>query len=405
MKYRRIVLPLGLLVLALGIALAIVGRPSPARAEQGSGDQGPRTMVLGPEFGEHGWLGVQLSDVSADKARELKLPAGTFGAYVDNVEEKSPAAQAGIQKGDVITEFDGERVRSVAELRRLVRETPSGRGVEIKLLRNGQPHRLSAKLESRAPFLNMPPMPPRVHVPSTEIPEIRIPGFDMHVFMTPRRLGVSAEELNSQLADYFGVKQGKGVLVREVDAGTPAEKAGLKAGDVIVKVDDTDIATVGDLRRAIAEKPDEKRTVTLTIVRNRQEQKLSVDLEPARHAETTETTELRVPEFDRARIEQLKAELAAKSGDLQRAAAELRQEAAKMKQQINAEQLKAQSEAMRRAAEELRQQSGEINKQIKRELLKNQQELEKLRQNLPQQLDELRRELKQMELNSAASTV
>jgi serine protease Do len=227
-------------------------------------------------FGEGGtWLGVRLEDLTAEKAKELKL-AGEYGVIVNDVEEGSPAAKAGVAKGDVILEFAGEKVRSAAHLRRLVRETPAGRSVSIQVSRAGQMRTLTAKLEARGEgTFEMPAMP--------RLPNIEIPEFNFVWQAGGARLGISGDELTPQLAAYFGVKQGKGVLVREVVVGSAAEKAGLKAGDVIVAVDGKEVTTVSKLRRALAgeKETEEARKVTLTIVRDKREQTLTVELEPS----------------------------------------------------------------------------------------------------------------------------
>ncbi len=234
-------------------------------------------MVFFGRGDDGSWLGVGLSDVTAEKATELKLP-GEYGAVVQSVREDSPAAKAGLEKGDVILSFAGEKVRSVAELSRLVRETPPGRTVSIEASRNGRTRTLTAKLAAppEAKWMS------HFEMPHVEIPEVHIPNFEFNgMFIGGPRLGISADELTPQLADYFGVKQGKGVLVREVQDGTSAQKAGLKAGDVIVKVGEKEIGSVSDLRRALRPESDEKQKVTLTLVRDRKEQTVSVELEPA----------------------------------------------------------------------------------------------------------------------------
>jgi serine protease Do len=252
---------------------------------EGEEEEEPPVSVPGPQrrggfvfrtFEQGGaWLGVRLEEVTAEKAKELKL-AGEYGATVTDVEEGSPAAKAGVAKGDVIVEFAGEKVRSAAQLRRLVRETPLGRTVTLLVDRAGQTKTLSAKLEARSRGAFEMPVTPMPRPPNVEIPEF---GFVWQA--RGARLGISGDELTPQLAEYFGVKQGKGVLVREVIVGSGAEKAGLKAGDVIVAVDGKEVATVSKLRRALAGDTEEKRKVTLAIVRDKREQTLTVELEPA----------------------------------------------------------------------------------------------------------------------------
>jgi membrane-associated protease RseP (regulator of RpoE activity) len=228
-------------------------------------------------------LGVTLGDVTTAKAQELKLPA-VAGAIVASVQKDSAAAKAGIEKGDAILEFDGVRVRSSAELRRLIRETPAGRTVEVKVVRDGKTRVLSAQLESASNnyfSLNGPEM----RLPSINVkPEIHLPPMDFSglspLFGDHRAaLGISADDLTPQLAQYFGVKEGKGVLVSEVTTGGAGDKAGLKAGDVIVQVNGKPISGVEELRSALNDNfTDDTRKVSLTIVRDHHEQTVNAEL-------------------------------------------------------------------------------------------------------------------------------
>jgi serine protease Do len=221
--------------------------------------------------GEGSWLGVDIQDVTAQKAREMKLP-GVYGVLVTSVAADSPAARAGLKAGDVILEFAGERVRGVTELERLVRETPPARSVALKVRRGGKTLALTAQIARR---------PESQFSPRIEIPPVRLPKFDFNFAWPGRpRLGILGNDLTPQLASYFGVKQGKGVLVSTVNDGSAAQKAGLKAGDVIVRVGDTEVDSVAGLRRALRGDSDQKRQVVLTIVRDRREQKLTVELPP-----------------------------------------------------------------------------------------------------------------------------
>lgn len=268
MTRKRSVWLLGAFILALAVSGTLYVQA------QGKDDDEKREEVRSFAFSSIGGrarLGVGISDVTAEKARELKLP-GEYGALVTEVAEESPAAKAGVQVDDVIIEFDGERVRSANQLVRLVRETPAGRSITLQVSRGGQTRSLTVALEERhARFFR---------VPSISIPDIDVRVRpDLHVFTRRPRLGITADDLTSQLADYFGVEQGEGVLVREVLAGSAAEKGGLKAGDVIVQVDETGVASVSELRRALTEATRDKKEVTLTIVRDRKEQALNVEIE------------------------------------------------------------------------------------------------------------------------------
>ena len=242
---------------------------------------GRRVMIHGEE---RPWLGVMLTDLESEQAK------GASGVLVKDVREKSPAAQAGLMKDDVITEFAGEKVRSATQMRRLVRETPAGRSVSIVVSRAGKTQTLTAKLDARHEGPMMGAMGSIHAGPEPFTLPLPPPGADggrnfEYFIQRGARLGISGDDLTTQLAEYFGVKQGKGVLVREVIVGSAAEKAGLKAGDVIVAVDGQEVAGVGKLRRALAgdktgdKSESEKRKVTLTIVRDKHEQPLSVELD------------------------------------------------------------------------------------------------------------------------------
>jgi len=244
------------------------------------------TFTAGRSMMIHGenrpWLGVMLTDLDSDQAKGAK-PATENGVLVKNVREESPAAKAGLMKDDVIVEFAGEKIRSAEQFRRLVRETPVGRSVPIVVSRGGKTQTLTAKLEARhdGPVMGMGTIQASPEPFTMAIPAPR-PGRNFEYFIQRgARLGISGDDLTPQLAEFFGVKQGKGVLVREVIVGGAAEKAGLKAGDVVVAVDGQEVASVGKLRRALAgqKAETEKRKVTLTIVRDKHEQPLSVELD------------------------------------------------------------------------------------------------------------------------------
>jgi len=278
---------LAVLVLTSGVLLA-----------QKVGHHPVSTKRIHAEFSDAGrgqaWIGVRLTEVTADKARELKLP-DERGAVVSEVYPDGPASKAGLQANDVILEFDGERVRSVPELRRLVRETPAGRKVSLKVSRAGETRTLSVTLAPRHELMGFQGM----HLPEVAFPKINVPAFNFNFSVDGAQLGISAQELTPQLADYFGVKGRKGVLVLEVKSGTAAEKGGLKAGDCIIKVDSTEVGSIENLHDAISRetgKDAEKQEHTLTIVRDHREQSLKVKIEPRRSHVYRENAEVLTPE-------------------------------------------------------------------------------------------------------------
>lgn len=265
-------------------------------ASQERGDSQARVYVGDSEVnldGESGWLGVTPTEVSQDRAKELKLSAAR-GVYVDEVEKDSPAEKAGLKSGDVITEFNGQRVEGVAQFRRLVRETPSGHTVSITVWRDGKSQTVSATLGDGegqfrlqfnrvmprmnlhvAPMPAMPTMPPMPNMNEFTWNGTPWVGNFMVTSRTPM-LGINAEDLSGQLGTYFGAPDGEGVLVREVNSGSPAEKGGMKAGDVITKINGDRVKSLSEMQSKLRDKREEK-TIQVTVLRKGAETTLTVE--------------------------------------------------------------------------------------------------------------------------------
>ena len=249
--------------------------------------QAPGMFVTTDEDGG-GWLGVEIGEVTAEKAKDLKLTAPR-GVVVMDVEPDGPAAKAGLKESDVITQYDGQVVEGTVQFRRLVRETPEGRTVVLGISRNGSPQNISVELGERSAFFEKK-MKGKMRdfdnalafsMPSQDF-ALAFPSSDSR---TPQ-LGINAEDLSGQLGTYFGAPDGTGVLIREVRSGAAAEKAGLKAGDVIVKVDGKPVHTLADLRGQLREKGDQK-SVALVILRKGAELNVTVAIEKPQPSETS----------------------------------------------------------------------------------------------------------------------
>jgi serine protease Do len=231
------------------------------------------------------WLGVETREVTSDKAKDLKLPAER-GVLLERIVSDSPAAKAGLKENDVVTEINGQRVEGVTQFRRIIREIPAGRPVQLTVWRDGRAQSLNVTLgkaeDRHSEWMKAAPGTFAFRLPETpEIAEIpNLPEMDWGGMLFPGtrpRLGIDAEDLNGQLGAFFGVPDGEGVLVREVNAGSPAEKAGVKAGDVITKINNERIRSIGDLHAKLSEKRDDK-TVKLGVLRNKSEMNLTVEL-------------------------------------------------------------------------------------------------------------------------------
>lgn len=248
--------------------------------------------------GDSSWLGVELHEVTSDTAKELKLPAER-GVVLSSIVSDSPAAKAGLKENDVVTEINGQRVEGAAQFRRMIREIPAGRAAQITVWRDGRAQTISVtlgKAEERRNSFKM--FAPALGAPGSfafTMPEIPMgpsmewDGSRLMMGGQPR-LGIDAEDLNGQLGSFFGAPNGEGILVREVNPGSAAEKGGLKAGDVITSVNGERVRTVGDLREKLAVKreakdKDKDQTVKLGVLRNKSEVSLTIEL-PAPAART-----------------------------------------------------------------------------------------------------------------------
>ena len=239
------------------------------------GDEGPS------------WLGVETHEVTADNAKELKLPAER-GVVVAGVTKDSPAAKGGLKEKDVITEVNGQRVEGSAQFRRIIHEIPAGRTVQLTVWRDGRSQTLSTTLgkaeERHGTWMGAMPgsfafrMPEVMEMP--DMPSIDL-GGEMGMLPGGRpRLGIDAEDIGGQLGSFFGAPDGEGILVRSVNSGSAAEKAGLKAGDVITSFNGDRVRSLGDLRQKLAAQSDAK-AAKVGVLRNKSEVTLTVEL-PAR---------------------------------------------------------------------------------------------------------------------------
>ncbi len=216
-----------------GLAVPSLHSQTPAR---------PTASIAIPRGGSY--LGVGIQEIDADRAKALNL-RDVAGVEVTRVEKDSPAEKAGLMNGDVVIQYAGQRVEGIEQFSRLVRETPAGREVKLDIWRNSGAQTVTAKVAARRGIgpsglptgdgfqFSLPELPPMPDLPRS-----------LMAWRTSL-LGVEAETLDGQLAQFFGVKEG--VLVRSVVAASPAEQGGIKAGDVITRVEDSSVRTPADL--------------------------------------------------------------------------------------------------------------------------------------------------------------
>ena len=323
-------------------------------------------VVPGPPGDESGssYLGVDTSDVTKDRMSALKLNKEE-GVEITMVDQDAPAGKAGLKEGDVILALNGQPVESVEQLKRMIHEIPPGREVTLGVSRNGQPLTLKATLADRRKVFPMVAGGP-IHVeipPMPAMPEMDFPSVIVHY---PLRAGLIVESLTPQLGEYFGVKNGEGVLVRSVQKGSLAEAAGFKAGDVIVRVGNTQIHDISDWRMAMRDH--RGGPVSIGVMREKHEQTLSLKM-PERKQSRNATN---FPEVD-ANIDvgELQDELRRVQPDLERIKAQaevMRAEAMKHQAEWRREADKACAQAreeMRRQKKALREQLRKMQKEMR----------------------------------------
>ena len=250
--------------IALLVALFAAGGSSCAQQKKESSDK------MGTEAKRHGWLGVSIQDLTPRLAREREASAKS-GALVNDVIDDSPAEKAGIKEDDVIIEFNGKPVEEADDLLQAVRSSAPGSEASLVLLRGkdrktvnvtleGEPHHRFAMGFHGPSMVQIPPIPP------------------MHFISQQELLGMTMSDLKGQLGEYFQAPGGRGVLVQDVKRTSSSDKAGFKAGDVIVKVNGESVVSVDEINGALegVKKGD---TVAFDIIRRGEPKTLSVQAE------------------------------------------------------------------------------------------------------------------------------
>src|SRR5271170_5011619 len=206
------------------------------------------------DSGTSSYLGVDIADITSDQLGSLKLKEEK-GVEVTMVDQDAPAGKAGIKEHDVILSMNGTGVESKTQLQRMIHETPHGRLVTLGLSRDGQPMTIKVQLaDRRSEFrhaskskdgdfhFEMPALP--------HLPDFDVPNIDVVYVHSSTRSGLIVENLKPQISEFFGAKNGDGVLVRSVEKGSRADKGGLRAGDVITRVGDQAVHDTSDFTHA-----------------------------------------------------------------------------------------------------------------------------------------------------------
>ena len=371
------------------------------------------TGYPGEEESTGAYLGVDITDITPERVSALKLK-DERGVEITMVDQDAPAGKGGLKEHDVILTMNATNVDSGAQLRRMIRETPPGRVVTFGVSRDGQPLTLKVQLADRhktAAYAShskdfkfeMPPMP-------------SLPDFDLPVSVvvvhSSMRSGLMVENITPQLGEFFGVKNGKGVLVRSVEKGSRAERSGFRAGDVIVRVNDQTVHDTSDFTHAL--RSTSGGAVAVGIVRDKKEQTLTLSLPEQKSSGEIFDEALDAPEIDaRARIDlsEMRDEMAqvqpqvqfalrqsrnameSVRPEMERAQREAREEVERLRPQIE----RAEREA-RAAGEEAQRELCSRRKALQEQVHQFQRQLEKRRDEIlkenRRQLERLRHEMR-----------
>jgi serine protease Do len=342
------------------------------------------------DSGTSSYLGVDIMDITSDRLGALKLREEK-GVEVTMVDQDAPAGKAGIKEHDVILTLNDTPVESKTQLHRMIHETPPGRVVTLGLSRDGQPLTIKVQLADRSKeFVHMdskngewekdfhveiPPIPP---IPN--LPDFDLPSMNVVVVHSSMRSGLMVENLTPQLGEFFGAKNGNGVLVRSVEKGSRADKAGLRAGDVITRVGDQPVHDSSDFTHALHSHS--AGSISVGVLRDKKEQTLTLTL-PARKesGELIEEESTDAPELD---------------ADTQIDLSEVRNEIAALQphmELIQEQTRKAWAGVQKSICEQQKQLSEQAQKMREEMEPKVREDLEKSRQKMQRQMERLRHQM------------
>jgi serine protease Do len=344
--------------------------------------------VPSEESGGSAYLGVDIADITSDRLGALKLKEEQ-GVEVTMVDQDAPAGKAGIKEHDVILTLNGAAVESKTQLHRMIHETPAGRVITLGLSRDGQPVTVKVQLADRGKemahwgsmdkdmHVEIPPIPSIPPIPN--MPDFDVPNVSVVVVHSSMRSGLMVENLTQQLGEFFGAKNGNGVLVRSVEKGSRADKAGMRAGDVIIRVADQHIHDSSDFTQALHAHG--AGSVSVVVIRDKKEQTLTLTLPERKDSGAMIEESFDGPELD--------AETQIELSEVQNEVAKLRPQ-----MELAREETRKASAEMRKACSEQQKQMREQERKMREETRpKMREEMEKSRQKLQQEMERLRHQM------------
>lgn len=373
-------------ILATIVMLPLLLNPGQA-AQKLSVDTSQVFGIPSEDWDANSYLGVDIVNITTERLGALKLKEER-GVEVTMVDQDAPAGKAGIKEHDVILTMNGTAIESKTQLQRMIHETPAGRVVTLGLSRDGQAMTVKVQLaDRRNEFALVGPKgkyfkDKDFHVEIPPIPNLDfdIPNIGVVYVHSSMRSGVMVENLTPQLGEFFGAKNGNGVLVRSVEKGSSAEKAGLRAGDVITRLGDQAVHDTSDFTHALHSQS--AGSVSVAVIRDKKEQTLTLTLPERKDSGEMIEESVEAPELDadvQIDLSEVQDEIAKLQPQMELAKEESRKASAEVRKA-----LRAQHKAMKEQAGKLSQELGP----------KVEEELEKGREKLQHEMEELRLQMR-----------
>ena len=284
----------GLMLLAVSAAATLTARAWNSDSVGAVGSATAQFFMGGsgaPTRGGQGYLGVDLRDVTADQLGALKLKEAR-GAEIILVDHDAPAGKAGLREHDVVLQMNGQAIEGQDQLRRMLHDSPPGKTITLVISRDGQLMTITTQMSTHEE-VDRQALENRLTVPEPQVPQsdsalsgnsVAAPApapsvrggssFIGPLAMNPAYTGLFLEKMTTQLASFFGVPSGAGLLVCSVQPNSPAATAGMHAGDVVIRADKYAVTTINDWTKAI--KNSRGQPLSVVVLRDKKEQTLTL---------------------------------------------------------------------------------------------------------------------------------
>ncbi|MFZ5979452.1 MAG: PDZ domain-containing protein [Candidatus Zixiibacteriota bacterium] len=243
------------------------------------------------------WLGVYTQTVDDDLTEAFDLPV-KYGAIINEVVEDSPADEAGLQEDDIIVEINGKKIRDSDDLINMIQDSEPGDKISVTLMTGDNKEKTIEIVLGERKTRNY-----KVWT-SDDDEDFDLGNHGFYFFSDDGKssyIGVTLTDLSDQLAEFFGVSEDKGVLINSVEKDSPAEKAGLKAGDVIVEVDSETVEDSQDVQKIIRSM-DVGDIAKITVLRDKSQRTFDVEIAENDDNKQYGTWNLNIPDLPKMNI-------------------------------------------------------------------------------------------------------